>query len=225
MFTGIIEEIGKVKKVQFKNKLAQLVISAKFVTKDTKNGDSVSVNGVCLTVTGKSRDSLTFDVVDETLSSTNLAFVNSGDHVNLERALRLSDRMSGHVVTGHIDTTAVIKKIVHDAGSTKISIEVPKDMKRYLIKKGSVCIDGISLTIAEIAKDNFTVAVIPHTLKVTTLGQRKAGDKINLEADVLGKYIESMVISDEGMSHIEGSAMKDVFSTFIELTGGNSICN
>jgi riboflavin synthase len=199
MFTGIIEDIGEVinfdgKKLTFLTKLDSLNI-----------GDSISVNGICLTIidsrlqnknfSNKKTTKVTVDVSKETLQRTNLSGLKSGSKLNLERAIKLSSRLGGHIVSGHIDTTAKIKKIVIENSSGKnfvITIELPKNLTKYVVEKGSIAIDGISLTIAKVLKDSFNVVVIPHTFNNTNLKYKKVGDLINLEVDILAKYIESI---------------------------------
>lgn len=160
-------------------------------------GDSLSVNGACLTVIDIQGETLSFDVIAETLACTTLGELQNGDLVNLEPALRLTDRLSGHVVLGHVDGVGIIQTIVHVKDRLEIAIAVPKELKPYLVPKGSVAIDGVSLTIASLMRDTVRVAIIPHTADVTTMGAKMTGDKVNIEVDIMGKYIEQLVGQSE----------------------------
>lgn len=206
MFTGIVEELGVIKAVRRGADSAQLLIEAARVIEDSRVGDSVMVNGVCLTAVHFGARSFTADVMAETLNKSNLGKLKTGDRVNLERALRLGDRLGGHIVSGHIDGVGTIaRREKHDI-ATLISIRAPEAVMRYIIKKGSVAIDGISLTVVDFAADVFQVSLIPHTAHETTLGFKKTGDSVNLEGDIIGKYIERMIgftgsrDSDAGLS-------------------------
>lgn len=193
MFTGIIEEIGIVKSIKGK----VITIEANKIFDDLKLGDSVAVNGTCLTVS--SFEVKTFpkifnaDITSETLSRTNLGDLKSGFKVNLERALTLNGRLGGHIVSGHIDGVGIIKNISKNIDDIELTIEVPANLMKYIIEKGSIAVDGISLTIAEVNKNSFSVAIIPHTLKETILYYKKAGDKVNIENDIIGKYVEKLL--------------------------------
>ena len=193
MFTGIVEELGQLKGIKAGSKSAFLEIKAKQVLQDVKIGDSIAVNGVCLTVTSFQQDWFTADVMAETLNKTNLGSLRSGERVNLERALRLSDRLGGHIVSGHIDGVGTItsQQVVDIAVLTEIA--APPQVLKYVIPKGSIAIDGISLTVVELTSSGFTVSLIPHTAKLTTLGFKKTGERVNLEGDVLGKYVERLL--------------------------------
>ena len=184
MFTGIIEETGKVSFLK-SNKLA-VEVSSNFI-KDLKIGSSVSVNGACLTVI--SLNPLTFEVSFETLRKTNLGLLKKGDIVNLEKALKVGDRLDGHFVLGHVDTTIKVKGIRKEGDFYKFIFEIPKGFEKYIVYKGSVAIDGISLTVAHLEKFFFEVAVIPHTYENTNLKYKKVGDICNFEADMFGKYV------------------------------------
>lgn len=201
MFTGIIEELGQLKGIRGGSKSALLEIKAREVLQDVKLGDSIAVNGVCLTVTGFSKDWFTADVMAETLSKTNLDSLRPGDKVNLERALRLSDRLGGHLVSGHIDGVGTIigQQVVDIAVVTEIA--APPQVLKYVVPKGSAAIDGISLTVVELTKVGFTVSLIPHTAKLTTLGFKKIGDRVNLEGDIIGKYIERLLQFEQPVNH------------------------
>lgn len=193
MFTGIIEEMGIVKSIKSK----VITIEANKIFDDLKLGDSIAVNGTCLTVSsfeGKASPKIfNADITSETLSRTNLGDLKSGFKVNLERALTLNGRLGGHIVSGHIDGVGIIKNISKNAEDIELTIEVPPNLMKYIIEKGSVAVDGISLTVAKVNKNYFSVAIIPHTLKETILYYKKAGDKVNIENDIIGKYVEKLL--------------------------------
>jgi riboflavin synthase len=189
MFTGIVEEIGEVASLKTEKNLAVLNIKAKKVLGGVKNGDSIAVNGVCLTVTSKQKSTLTFDLMKETLLKSSLGELKVGSKINLERALKVSDRLNGHVVTGHIDQAARITSIIKKENYVELKISLDKNLRQYIVSKGSVCLDGVSLTVGGVSQNAFSVFLIPFTLDVTTLGLKRVGDKINIEADVLAKYV------------------------------------
>lgn len=189
MFTGIVREVGAV--AAFDG--ARLVVAAPETAADAAVGDSVSVAGVCLTVVETAEGRLAFDVVPETLSRTGLAGLEPGGAVNLELSLRVGDRLGGHVVQGHIDAVGRVRSIATDGDSRRMWIDAPQAVLGYCIEKGSVAVDGVSLTISAFDDDAFEVALIPHTLTVTTLGRLEPGDEVNLEADVLGKVVERLL--------------------------------
>ena len=192
MFTGIVEEFGVLRALRRGADSAQLMIGAEKVLEDIRVGDSIAVNGVCLTAVRFGAREFTADVMAETLAKTNLGALNTGDRVNLERALRLGDRLGGHLVSGHIDGVGtIIRQERHDI-ATLVTIGAPREMMRYIIKKGSVAIDGTSLTVVDFRPDHFQVSLIPHTAHATTLGFKKVGDTVNLEGDIVGKYIERL---------------------------------
>ena len=195
MFTGIIEELGTVKGVRRQSDGMCFSVTAKVVMDGMKTGDSIAVNGACLTVTEFDRSSFTADVSGETVKRTNLEKLRVGEKVNLERPMKLSDRLGGHLVSGHIDATGIIRGIYKKGGMSIFTFEVPSEFKRYLIVKGSAAIDGISLTVNEVKGNRFTVTIIPHTAEMTTLGFKKTGDTVNLEADMIGKYVEAFMKS------------------------------
>ncbi len=193
MFTGIVEELGVIKSVRRGADSASLMIDAARVIEGSRVGDSIMVNGVCLTSVYFGERNFTADVMAETLDKSNLGNLKTGDRVNLERALRLGDRLGGHIVSGHIDGVGtIVRREKHDI-ATLVSIKAPEAVMRYIIKKGSVAIDGISLTVVDFAADSFQVSLIPHTARETTLGFKKNGDTVNLEGDIIGKYIERMM--------------------------------
>lgn len=193
MFTGIVEEMGSVKALRRDATGARLTVSASTVLGNTALGDSISVNGVCLTVVEKSAAEFSADVALETLKVSNLGELRIGQQVNLERALQLSARIGGHLVTGHVDAVGRIREKRQEGNAWRIFIEAPGSALRYVIKKGSIAVDGISLTVAEAESTGFSVAMIPHTAKLTTLGFKAAGDSVNLETDVIGKYVEKLM--------------------------------
>ncbi len=194
MFTGIVEEKGIVESITNHSLGAILKVRAPCIRSDTKIGDSISVNGCCLTVTHLEDECLLFDVVLETLSKTCLVNIGIGSQVNIEGALRLNDRFGGHYVQGHIDTTGHITQFqVNNDGSAWISIQLPEKFIKYIVKKGSITVDGISLTVADTGPDCFSIALIPHTVKFTTLGTKKLGDLVNIETDIIAKHLEQLV--------------------------------
>jgi riboflavin synthase len=193
MFTGIVEELGSVKVLRREAGAARLTISASTVLDGTVLGDSICVNGVCLTVVGLGKSEFTADVAVETLKVTNLGDLKIGAKVNLERALQLSARIGGHLVSGHVDAVGRIRGKREEGNGWRIFIDAPETVLRYVIKKGSIAIDGISLTVADVDKSGFSIAMIPHTAKLTTLGFKSIGDSVNLESDIIGKYVERLL--------------------------------
>jgi riboflavin synthase len=194
MFTGIVEELGRVRRVTPNEGGARLVIDASAVLDDVVLGASIAVNGTCLTVTEFDEYSFSADAVIETLARTNLGDLAAGDAVNLERPLRLADRLGGHLVQGHVDATGVVRdRAPEPDGSTMVTVEAPESVLRYVVHKGSITVDGVSLTVARSVDDAFAVALIPHTLAVTTLGTRAVGARVNLEVDLVAKYVEALV--------------------------------
>lgn len=189
MFTGLVEEIGKISKIRKGNNSYQISIEAKHLLSDIKLGDSVATNGACLTVVEKTNSNFTVDIMAETVKRTSFDKMKLGDTVNLERAMRLSDRLGGHLVSGHIDGTGRIKKIKKEDIANIISIEAPQELLNQMLNKGSIAIDGISLTIINISHTEFQVSIIPHTSKETTLLKKSIGDLVNLETDMIGKYV------------------------------------
>jgi len=200
MFTGIIQERGTVQKIKRMSGITQLGIRSELISDSASVGDSIAINGVCLTVTSIDNRVMMFDVSGETMRSTNLGTLKQGESVNLEPALRPSDRLGGHFVTGHIDGTGIIRKITPSGGKTKIEITAPDEVMQYIVKKGSVAVDGISLTVVDVYRDSFTVVIIPHTGLVTTIEKRKVNETVNLETDIIGKYVAKFLsrTSQEG---------------------------
>lgn len=190
MFTGIIEELGIIKAIRSQSGGIRLSVEGKVVMEGMKTGDSIAVNGACLTVTEFNSAVFSADVSRETVDKTGIGKFRVGDKVNLERPLRLSDRLGGHLVAGHVDTVGVIRGIINKEDAAIFTFEAPKEVTKYLIYKGSVAIDGVSLTVNEVMGSRFSVSIIPHTARMTTLGFKKIGDTVNLEADMIGKYVE-----------------------------------
>jgi len=193
MFTGIIEELGRVRKVESRGEDARIIIEARTVTEDSKNGDSISVNGVCLTALDVTPDSFAADVSKETLFRSTLGRLQAGSPVNLERAVTPETRLGGHIVQGHVDATGKFLSSENHGDSWTFRFGYPKEIAQYLVFKGSVAVDGVSLTIANLTDDYFEIAVIPKTLELTNFSQLKPGDEVNLEADVIAKYVERML--------------------------------
>jgi len=195
MFTGLVEATGKITECVREIRSARLSLSAPEIRPGARLGDSVAVNGCCLTVVEISelQDVLTFDAIPETLDRTNLGELRPGDSVNLERPLAANARLDGHFVQGHIDGVGIIRSLTLDENAVIVEIEAPERLRRYFVEKGSVAVDGVSLTVAEVRPTTFTVWTIPHTRQVTTFGARVVGDRVNLECDLLGKYIERLL--------------------------------
>ena len=193
MFTGIIEEQGFLIRLQRSGGETVLVIRADTVLRGTKVGDSIAVNGVCLTVTRINGDGFEADVMPETLRRSSLGRLNPGDPVNLERAMPADGRFGGHIVAGHVDGTGVIRGIRNEGNAVLFTISAEPEVLRYIVEKGSVAVDGISLTVVQVTSSDFTVSVIPHTRAVTSLSGKKAGDMVNLENDIIGKYVERLL--------------------------------
>jgi riboflavin synthase len=190
VFTGIVEELGEVVAVEQLPNAARLAVSGPVVTSDARHGDSISVNGVCLTVVEVSGTTFSADVVNETLRRSSLDKVHIGDRVNLERAAAVGQRLGGHIVQGHVDGTSTVLSR-DETGMTRFAL--PPGLARYVVEKGSITVDGVSLTVVEVRAEEFSVALIPTTLELTTLGRKVAGDLVNLEVDVLAKYVERLV--------------------------------
>jgi len=189
MFTGIVEETGTVRQIVSGAESGSMQVQAKKVLEKTQIGDSISVNGVCLTVTNIYENSFEADVMPETLRRSNLGFLKNGDRVNLERAMRADGRFGGHIVSGHIDGIGVIEAFTEEKNAVWVKIKAPDHILELIVEKGSVAIDGISLTVAKVTDTDFSVSIIPHTGNETTLLQKKAGDRVNLENDIVGKYV------------------------------------
>jgi len=197
MFTGIVEESGRVVSIEPQAASIRLAVSARVVAKGVRLGDSIAVNGCCLTVAavrgrGHSR-TLEFDLLAETWRRTSIGDARVGSAINLERSLAVGDRIGGHFVTGQVDGTGVVRRWEASGRDYVLEVDAPKDLRRYLVPKGSVAVDGISLTVADVLPRGFRIWIIPHTREVTSLGERNVGDRVNLEADMLGKYVERFV--------------------------------
>lgn len=210
MFTGIIEEIGVLQGVKKGRESSVLEIRAKKVLEDTKIGDSIAVNGVCLTVTGIGQGSYQADVMAETLRRSNLGTLQPGDLLNLERALQVNGRFGGHIVSGHIDGIGTIKKLLREGNATVVTIFAEKKLLHYIVEKGSIAIDGISLTVVTVTEKDFCVSLIPHTGKETILLKKKVGDTVNLECDIIGKYVEKLLKNENNENAEEKTAKEKI---------------
>ena len=197
IFTGIIEERGVVKSIAINGASGCITIKAKKVLEGTQLGDSIAVNGTCLTVTSINSDGFSADVMAETVKRTSLSQVGKGDLVNLERAMILNGRFGGHIVSGHIDGTGTITKYTKEENAIWVTIKAPDEILDLIVEKGSICIDGISLTVATVSDQDFQVSIIPHTAKETTLIHKKVGSLVNLENDIVGKYIKKLMENNQ----------------------------
>ena len=193
MFSGIVEEMGAVQTIEKGLAGAKFSILASTILDDLQVGDSVSVSGACLTATNIEDQSFKVDVSTETLNCTNLGTIAAGTPLNLERAMKLNARMGGHLVTGHVDGIGIIRAREQDGNAINLTVEAPENILRYCVPKGSITIDGISLTINAVTAQSFSVAIIPYTAKVTTIGLKQIGDSVNLESDLIGKYVERLL--------------------------------
>lgn len=193
MFTGIIEELGKVKNLSINGTSGKISIDAHKVLEGTNLGDSIAVNGVCLTVVSMTKDGFVADIMAETARRSNLGKLKTGENVNLERAMEAGKRFGGHIVSGHIDGTGTIISKTNEENAVWVKIAADEDILRLIIMKGSITIDGISLTVANVSEQDFSVSIIPHTAKETTLLSKNAGDIVNLENDIIGKYVEQLM--------------------------------
>jgi len=208
MFTGLIQSIGKVRSLKRQGNSASLQIESELVKEDLQLGESIAVNGVCLTVTSWDDRSFTADVSPETLDCTNLGSLRPNLEVNLERALRLSDRLGGHLVSGHIDCLATVKRRYVDQNAVRFEFTLPAEAMRYVVEKGSVAIDGVSLTVNVVSENSFTVAIIPHSLEKTTLKTCSEGSKVNIETDLIGRYVERFLIAKSDHEHGAGLSLE-----------------
>ena len=199
MFTGIIEEIGKLRQIMLTGSSGQLRIEARRVLEGTRVGDSIAVNGVCLTFTSLSPDGFAADMMAETYRRSSLGQCKAGDLVNLERAMAVGERFGGHIMSGHIDGTGVIENLRREENAVWVSVRADSSVLRLIVEKGSIGIDGISLTVAAVSETGFQVSVIPHTGEETTLLKKKPGDLVNLENDIVGKYVEKLL----GLCNVE----------------------
>jgi riboflavin synthase len=194
VFTGLVSGLGEVVRAQRSQDGVRITVASSLAG-ELREGDSIAVNGVCLTATDLQGDSFTAEVMNETLGRTSLAGIDAGREVNLELPLRASDRLGGHVVQGHVDGTGTVVALSEDGFARRVRIEAPEDVLRYVVQKGSIAVDGVSLTVAELDSDSFTVSLIPETLQRTNLGKAQPGTKVNLEVDVLAKYVEKLMRS------------------------------
>ena len=220
MFTGIIEEIGKVKKISLGGASGSLEISAKKILEGTKIGDSIAVNGVCLTVTGMTPSSFTADVMAETVRRSSLGSLVSGSGVNLERAMAANGRFGGHIVSGHIDGTGSISRLQKEENAVWVHVKTRAEILRLIVEKGSVAIDGISLTVASVSESEFAVSVIPHTAEETTLLSKKVGDLVNLENDIVGKYVEKLLGTGAIAAQSDGESLGERDDKFLKWLAG-----
>jgi len=208
MFTGLIEDVGRLEKLERRAGAARLTVSTALPGAEFHLGDSVAVNGVCLTVTNIDASLLSFDVSPETLDKSGLGRLSSGEMVNLERAMRLSDRLGGHIVSGHIDSVATVAGKRIESGNIIFSFRMAAEKCRYVIEKGSVAIDGISLTVNSVTSDSFSINIIPHTAENTTLRLRKPGDIVNIETDIIGRYVERLLSGSGPAKESAGISMQ-----------------
>src|SRR4030043_340573 len=200
MFTGIVEGKGRVLKVDHRGEMKQLTVEVAFDLTEMQLGDSININGVCLTVVERRGRAISVDLSSESLQKTNLARVREGDQVNLERAFRLTDRLGGHIVTGHIDGMGKILEKKEERDFLRLRIRIPESISRYVVQKGSIAIDGISLTVNESQNEEIQLTLIPYTIEKTTLINKKVGDRVNIEADILGKYVEKLLSQEDKKS-------------------------
>ena len=201
MFTGIVEETGRVTSVPAPGRAGRLAIKASRVLEGTRIGDSIAVNGVCLTATELLPDGFAADVMPQTLSHSNLGALRAGSPVNLERAMAADGRFGGHIVSGHIDGTGTVRRVRRDQNAARFTIGAPAGIMALIVAQGSITVDGISLTVAAVDGEGFSVSTIPHTVTQTNLNQRRRGDPVNLETDVVGKYIEKLLRPEETKPH------------------------
>lgn len=197
MFTGIIEHLGKVKQAKRQANSVTIIVDIGPLSDNVSSGDSIAINGACLTVTQIKDSEVNFDVSAETLSKTTVGELKVSDNVNIERSLKIGDKLGGHFVTGHVDGVGVINKIDNEVGQCTMWFSVSEELANMMIKKGSVAIDGISLTIVELREKLFSVALIPYTLEATTLGFKKVGQRVNIETDMLGKWVKRILTTDD----------------------------
>lgn len=209
MFTGIIEEVGVIRALSMSGHSGEISIRADKVLEQTKIGDSIAVNGICLTVTSLSADGFTADIMPETVSRSSMKAAAAGDRVNLERAMAADGRFGGHIVSGHIDGTGTIREMDRDENAVWVRIQAGPEILRYIVEKGSITIDGISLTVARVTGQDFSVSIIPHTGEETTLLSRREGDTVNLETDIIAKYTEKLLgIGSGGTDQPAGGSIR-----------------
>lgn len=222
MFTGIVEEVGTIVSISKGAKSSKLTLQGKVIFEDMHIGDSIAVNGVCLTVTEKTANTFTVDVMAETLRRSSLGTLSKGSKVNMERAMAANGRFGGHIVSGHIDGTGTIENFVREDNAVWVTIAASSKLLKYIIEKGSITIDGISLTVAYVDSQCFKVSLIPHTAANTTLLTKKAGDMVNLENDIVGKYIDKLLhfdIEDDTVTDHNSEASKGISMEFLSENG------
>lgn len=220
MFTGIVEELGRIKSIQVKSQDATLEIQATEVLSDAKVGDSISVDGACLTIRFLTSETFTVDVSAETLRRTTLGERKVGEQVNLERSLRLSDRLGGHLVLGHVDEVATIRSWTDEGDASVMQVTMSRITKPYVAYKGSITVDGVSLTVSNVLTDAFEVILIPHTKDVTTFGTKRTGDTVNLEVDIVARYLETLIKNTEEKTELnEQSASETLNLNFLAKHG------
>lgn len=215
MFSGIIETTGKITTIEQTSEGAKLILTANIPTAEVSLGESICINGACMTVTTIGATELSFDVSVESLRKTNLGDLQPGSLVNLERSLRMNDRLSGHVVSGHVDGVGQVQSIQPEGDSFLYTFTIPTELSRYLVEKGSVAVDGISLTVFHCKPTSFTCAIIPHTHEVTTLHAKRPGDKVNIECDMQGKYIEKFV--SEAVANVLAGPLQELRAEIASL--------
>ena len=219
MFTGIIEGLGTISAIAASGQGSRMTITADFALDGTRIGDSIAVNGACLTAVTLSGARFTVDVAPETLQRSVLGKIKIGDRVNLERALRLSDRLDGHLVSGHVDGMATLRERKTLANAIIITYAAPPQLTRYMIEKGSVAIDGTSLTINRVDQSSFDVSIIPHTASLTTVGLKKVGDRVNIETDMIGKYVERFVLHPAPADQTDAPSGSGIDMAFLAKSG------
>lgn len=212
MFTGIVEEKGIIRSLNINGSSGTIRIEAKKVLEGTSIGDSIAVNGICLTVTSMDDGFFTADVMAETVRRSSLGILSQGSEVNLERAMAANGRFGGHIVSGHIDGTGTVRSLVREENAIWVTIETPPEILKYIVHKGSICIDGISLTVASVGSDNFKVSVIPHTGSETTLLSKRPGSPVNLENDIIAKYVERLMNYKEEENNISSGITMEMLA-------------
>ncbi|MBU1196771.1 MAG: riboflavin synthase [Proteobacteria bacterium] len=219
MFTGIIESLGTIKRIESSGQGKVLSIACSLDLSETRVGDSIAVNGACLTAVRLNKNEFSVDMAPETVERTTFKHLTTGSRVNIERALKLSDRIDGHLVSGHIDGTGVISSIVKKSNAVIIAIQVSETLADDLIEKGSVAIDGISLTINRCSKNDFEISIIPHTAQMTTIGLKKAGDEVNLETDMIGKYVKKILRGSSSKNDASSHKKTDISMELLARNG------
>ncbi len=219
MFTGIIESFGTIKRIESSGEGKVLHVGCDLNLSESKIGDSIAVNGACLTAVSLEKNGFKVDMAPETVERTTFKELTAGSRVNIERALKLSDRIDGHLVSGHIDGTGMISSITKKSNAVIIKIDVPPKLAEDMIEKGSVAIEGISLTINACSQKNFEVSIIPHTADITTIGLKRVGDKVNIETDMLGKYVKKMLMGSLSKNDALTSGKKDISMELLARNG------